>query len=318
MPEIHPDNHPNDPFFPRQFYADAQQILDATLMDVEKKRSERRIFPHQQVTLDELGGLAPAVEDEEEWVETKEDRERYAYANIASHIRQYRSLLMPEEFEHVVDQKPLFIEFAGGEGSGKSTQSKKLYEYLKRCKVPVYWTREPGATDLGNRMRRILLDHKKAPKSKLAELFGFAMDRAEHVETVIRPKLAEGYVVLCDRYSASTVAYQAYANGLDLDTVKYICDIASTGLEPDRVIYLDVEPEVGLERAGRINRTRFEDMTLEYHKKVRRGFKLQVNRKTWLELDSTKNDINKLHLLIRNNVFQLCKEYGYLPELPSD
>ena len=132
-------------------------------------------------------------------------------------------------------------------------------------------TREPGATDLGARLRELLLHGEDV--SSRAELFLYLADRAEHVETVIKPALAAGKLVLCDRFSDSTIAYQGYGRDLDLDAVKKACRFAQD-IDVDLTILLDLDPREGLERAGRRGEQpdRLESESLAFHERVREGF----------------------------------------------
>ncbi|MER3448407.1 MAG: dTMP kinase [Chloroflexota bacterium] len=171
------------------------------------------------------------------------------------------------------DRVGLFIVFEGPEGSGKSTQLRLLYRRLRRAGLDVVCTREPGGTPLGERLRRLL---KGMPGSESlvaeAELFLFLAARAQLVRAVIRPALAEGRVVLCDRYSPSTIAYQAYGRGLPLAQVTEADRLATGGLWPDLVVLLDLPVEVGLARRGRREADRFEAEELEFHRRVRAGY----------------------------------------------
>lgn len=175
----------------------------------------------------------------------------------------------------------LFVTLEGVEGSGKSTQAKRLADWLEKEKgQPCVLTREPGGTDVTQVIRELLAD----PKAKLdarAELLLFLADRAQHVATVIRPALDAGHVVICDRYTDSTIAYQSYGRGHDYDLLCELNGWASTQLSPDLTIWIDCDVEVGLARA--VKQTggpgdRFEAEPLAYHHEVRRGFVEQAER----------------------------------------
>ncbi|MBU6429831.1 MAG: dTMP kinase, partial [Cyanobacteria bacterium REEB65] len=156
--------------------------------------------------------------------------------------------------------------------AGKSTQIALLAQALENRGLAVLCTREPGGTAIGKRIRELLLD----PAAQLvpkAELLLYAADRAQHVEQVLRPALAAGQVVLCDRHADSLVAYQAFGRGLDRQVIANLNGIATGGLRPDRTVVLDVAPEIGLARAGRrSNHDRLERESLEFHQRVREGF----------------------------------------------
>lgn len=173
----------------------------------------------------------------------------------------------------------MFVTFEGMEGSGKSTLSRLLLERLNNANIPSLHTREPGGCLLGNQIRPLLLSTSQVLYSK-AELFLFLSDRAQHVHEVIRPALDNGLIVLCDRYADSTIAYQGYGRGMDIDTLQRLNDFSTNGLWPDLTFLLDIEPEKGLARARGRNSTqgldeaegRFEAEALEFHTKIRNGF----------------------------------------------
>jgi dTMP kinase len=168
---------------------------------------------------------------------------------------------------------PLFIAFEGGEGSGKSTQVKLLADWLTGQGQPVFATYEPGATSVGKAIRSLLLetDEQITPRS---EALLFAADRAHHVETELRPMLADGRHVLCDRYIDSSIAYQGFARGLDIEEVTRTSRWATGGLLPQLTLVLDLPAEDGLRRArGRSGRAdRLEAEAIDFHERVRAGF----------------------------------------------
>jgi dTMP kinase len=148
----------------------------------------------------------------------------------------------------------LFITFEGLEGCGKSTQARLLYERLQARGYPVILTREPGGTRIGEMIRRILVDLQHTEMAATTETLLFAAARAQLVSELIRPYLATGGIVLCDRYADSTYAYQGYGLGRDLDELHAIIKVATGGLVPDLTFYLDLSPEEGLERKLRARR----------------------------------------------------------------
>ena len=176
-------------------------------------------------------------------------------------------------------KKGFFITFEGTEGSGKTTQMKLLGEILKRYGVPFLLTREPGGSRLSTQLRHWILNRLEYNLMPEAELFLFLADRAQHVREVIRPALEKGKVVLCDRYTDSTLAYQGGGRGFDLKLLKTMNEAASGGLKPHLTILFDVPVEIGLKRArGRgKGRDRMEREKLEFHRRVRRTF-LQIAR----------------------------------------
>jgi dTMP kinase len=175
----------------------------------------------------------------------------------------------------------LFITFEGGEGSGKSTQLRLLAEALRNRGIPVVTTREPGGCAIADRVREILLDAASKEMTPETELLLYAAARAQHVNQVLRPALADGKVVLCDRYCDATIAYQGYGRGLDMGLIRTLNDIATLGLYPDLTLLIDCPVETGLRRAlGRIRKTaptelreeRFELEGVAFHNAVRSGY----------------------------------------------
>jgi dTMP kinase len=183
-------------------------------------------------------------------------------------------------------QNPKFIVFEGGEGSGKSTASAAIAERLRASGVAVVHTREPGGTRAGELVRGLL--HEQL--TPWAELFAFLAARAQLVEEVIRPALARGETVICDRFAPSTFAYQVHARGLDESAVRSANTTATGGLEPDLVVYLDIEPAVGLRRKlGETEAIRTGLEGLAFHRNVREGYLAQAagDPEKWLVIDAT-------------------------------
>jgi dTMP kinase len=167
----------------------------------------------------------------------------------------------------------LFITLEGGEGTGKSTQIARLAAEFSSRGLIVTSLREPGGTPLGDRVREILLDPAMAGMSHWAEVFLYEASRAELVDAVILPALDRGEVVLCDRFTDSTLAYQGFARGLDLDALRALNERATHGLEPDVTVLIDVEPSVGLGRAtAQGPADRLEAEGFAFHEAVRAGF----------------------------------------------
>ena len=172
-----------------------------------------------------------------------------------------------------------FVSFEGGDGTGKTTQIHALENYLIQQGRSCVVTREPGGTSLGKLIRQVLLevsDHEIAPST---ELFLYLADRAQHVNEIIRPALAAGKIVLCDRFTDSTLAYQGYGRGIDLKLLGQFNDVADGGVRPDLTILLDCPVAVGLGRsnrrpsvAGQPREDRFERETIDFHEKIRVGF----------------------------------------------
>ncbi|WP_456464515.1 dTMP kinase [Persephonella sp.] len=166
-----------------------------------------------------------------------------------------------------------FITFEGIEGAGKSTQSVMLHNYLIEKNKKVILTKEPGGTETGKKIRQILLSHSDEIFPPLAELFLYEADRNFHIHNLIKPKIDQGYTVICDRFTDSTLAYQGYARGLDIDFVKEINSIASEGIKPDITFLIDIPVEEGLKRIQKIReKDRIEKEEIDFHKKLREGF----------------------------------------------
>lgn len=167
------------------------------------------------------------------------------------------------------------IVFEGIEGAGKTTQLQRAATWLRsQLTVPVLTSREPGGTLLGQQLRSLLLDVRQqdeiAPRS---ELLLYAADRAQHVEQYLKPNLAQGAIILCDRYTDSTLAYQGYGRQLDLELIQHLNAIASGGLTPDLTFWLDLDPEIGLQRiTQRGAPNRLEQEALDFHQRVRAGY----------------------------------------------
>jgi len=166
----------------------------------------------------------------------------------------------------------LFVTFEGGEGCGKSTQTRALHKTLKKFSLPSILIREPGGTALGERIRDILKKSTQIQISALTELILFNASRSQLVSDVILPGLQAGKIVICDRFADSSLAYQSYGRGLDLMTVREMNRLAAQDLKPDLTFLLDVSPELGLARKQAGANDRFEKEQLAFHHRVRAGF----------------------------------------------
>jgi dTMP kinase len=192
----------------------------------------------------------------------------------------------------------LFIAMEGGEGAGKSTQSALLVEWLKEQGQQVLLTREPGATDLGKTLRQIVLDPATGDISHRAEALLYAADKAEHVDSVIKPALKAGAVVITDRYVDSALAYQGSGRDLDLSDVERVNRWATDDLRPNLTILLDLPPKSGLDRFT--ERDRIEAQSHDFHVRVRQAFLelAAAEPQHYLVIDATQ-DRNEIAAQIR-------------------
>lgn len=188
----------------------------------------------------------------------------------------------------------VFITLEGGDGSGKSTQAQAIAEHLRQRGIAVCVTEEPGGTALGHSVRKFLEEQVRAeaPLAPEAELFLFEAARAQHVAQVIRPALERGEVVVCDRFTDSTLAYQGYGRGLDKGQIETCNAIAAGGLRPDLTLLLDVPPGEGVARAAGADAKRDDSIgtaPLDFHKRVRAGFLelARIEPERFLVLDAT-------------------------------
>lgn len=174
----------------------------------------------------------------------------------------------------VIRERPgLFITLEGPEGSGKTRQIVELADYLRAAEHPVFTTREPGGTSIGDQIRAVLSDLKNEDMLPRTEILLFQASRAQLIDQVILPKLEQGVVVLCDRYADSTLAYQGYGHQIDLEQLKALIAFATGGVIPDLTLLLDVDVETGLRRkvsGGEWNRLDAYD--LAFHQRVRQGY----------------------------------------------
>ena len=200
----------------------------------------------------------------------------------------------------------LFITFEGGEGSGKSSQARVLYRKLSQLAIPALLTHEPGGTPLGKKLSRWLKWAEDTNISPLTELLLFNASRTQLVTEVIQPSLKSGKIVICDRYTDSTTAYQSYGRGLDLEVVTNINNTATQGLKPGLTVLLDMPAEAGLARKKARKPDRFEQESIAFHQKVRKGYlKLAADEPgRWLVIDAAQSR-GKITQIIWQRVSQL-------------
>ncbi|BCY05195.1 dTMP kinase [Actinoplanes sp. L3-i22] len=231
-----------------------------------------------------------------------------------------RPLAPAEEFV----RSGLFVVFEGGEGAGKSTQLNLLAEALRAEDRDVVVTREPGATDLGGRIRKLVLDHSSDGPSPRAEALLYAADRAHHVATLVRPALARGAVVISDRYVDSSLAYQGAGRTLPVQEISWLSSWATGGLKPDLVVLLDVDPGVGLDRVGArgVGADRLESESLAFHERVRYAFLdlAAADPKRYLVLDAARPAAELAGAVTARlaDVLPEPPEPGAAPSVPSE
>ena len=200
----------------------------------------------------------------------------------------------------------IFITFEGPEGSGKTTHSKLLCEFLRKKGFKVLHTREPGGTLISEKIRRILLDPKNKGMGVGCEMLLYMAARAQIVEEKILPALREGKIVVCDRFTDATLAYQGYAGGMDLKVINNIAGIVTKGLKPDITFLLDIDAKIGLLRAGR-SKDRMERKSILYHNKVRNGY-LAIAKKEpgRVKVLSSTREISQTQEEIRKAALKIC------------
>ena len=205
----------------------------------------------------------------------------------------------------------LFITFEGGEGCGKSTQAKRLAAELERHGHRVTLTYEPGGTPVGEELRRSIKRVRDGDITAEAELFLFAAARSQLTVTVLLPALERGDVVICDRYSDSTVAYQGYGRGLSFDVLSSVNGVATRGLRPDLTVLLDMDPARALLRKGR-DRDRFEHESPQFHERVRGGYlalaRAEADR--WLVVDSSGSPTSTFQAIWAKVLLLVNRERG--------
>ncbi len=185
----------------------------------------------------------------------------------------------------------MFITFEGPEGSGKSTQLPKLAQFLEESGLLIVKTREPGGTKIGDQIREVLVRMDNTELHPRTEILLFLAARAQLVEELIIPSLQEGKIILCDRYGDSTLAYQGYGHGLDLDTLRAMLHFATGGLKPDLTILLDVDVMTGLKRKKiKEEWNRLDAFELSFHERVRDGYHILAGQEPerWKIVDATQ------------------------------
>jgi len=210
------------------------------------------------------------------------------------------------------------IVFEGVEGCGKTTQIQRTLDWLQAVfpSERVVVTRQPGGTQLGIGIRRLLLDYSEGkPIQDLTELLLYAADRAQHVEEILKPELHNGTIILCDRYTDSTIAYQGYGRGLNLSLIHQLNQLATGGLKSDLTIWLDVDVEVSLARTrGRGVADRIELEAIAFHRQVQQGYtELAKEHNRILRVDASLNEIavqEQIQAILRQHLAELLNING--------
>lgn len=200
----------------------------------------------------------------------------------------------------------IFITIEGTDGSGKTTFIKDAQAHFKNLGFKVLTTREPGGTELSEKIRELLFDSSYDMDRRTESLL-FAASRSEHVEKTIKPHLSAGYIVFCDRFVDSSISYQSYARGLEREDIESINNYATAGLKPDLTLYFDVDLEVGLERAGRrVDNNRMDNESMDFYRSVKRGYdelaEIYANR-------IVKIDANKSYEQVKNNCLTVIEKF---------
>jgi dTMP kinase len=199
--------------------------------------------------------------------------------------------------------KGYFITLEGPDGSGKSTQARLLVEHLKKLNYSVILTREPGGTPLAEEIRRVILTPSREPLEPLAEILLYAASRTQHVNQLIKPALAEGKIVICERFIDSSLAYQGYALGRDLKLIQEINQIVVGDLQPDLTFLLDLETERSANRitnradATKTKVDRIESRGVSFQEKVRQGYLVLAKQNSRIILiNTTQKNIKEIHV----------------------
>jgi dTMP kinase len=204
----------------------------------------------------------------------------------------------------------MFITFEGVEGSGKTTQTGLLKDFLLERGYKVTLTREPGWGAVGKLIRRMLLEERDLELDPLAELCLFCADRAQHVRDFIRPKLEQGEIVICDRFNDSTLVYQGYGRKLDIDLVKRLAKSSALGLEPQLTILLNLPVRLGLSRlTKRTGKTKMDEEPVEFHERIRQAYVFIAQKEPGrIRVVNAAGDIKEIQEEIRSIVLECLSE----------
>lgn len=194
-----------------------------------------------------------------------------------------------------MENKGYFITFEGVDGCGKTTQMRLLTEYLTNKGYEVVLTREPGGKGLGEKIREILLNYNGEVASE-AEAFLFLADRAQNIEQIVKPAIAKGKIVLCDRHTDSTIAYQGYGRGVDIEKLTMLNNLATGNMKPDLTIVFDIDIETSMSRVGN-EKDRMESAGIEFFNKVRHGYlEIAKQEPERVKVIDSSRDIASIHM----------------------
>lgn len=204
--------------------------------------------------------------------------------------------------------KGKFVTFEGGEGVGKTTQLAMIKKYLSEEGKDAVFLREPGGNAVSERIRAVILDRQNADMTGMCEALLYSASRAQLVESVIRPALEEGKIVVCDRFTDSTFAYQGVARGLGADKIDMLNSLACGDIVPDLTVFLDLPPQQAFERKGGADKDdRLEQEGMEFHKKVYQGYKLALRKYPDRIVDvDCRKDADSVH----RQIVRIFKERG--------
>ena len=205
----------------------------------------------------------------------------------------------------------LFITLEGGDGAGKSTQIRNIKSFYEMKGLVVVHTREPGGTQISEKLRDILLDSHNTEMDAVTEMLIYAASRAQHVRELVKPALDEGSVVICDRFLDSSIAYQAYGRGLG-DMVKIVNSYATDGLTPDITFWMDIDPDAGKERVSKMGDfDRLEMEASDFHYRVYEGYKAiaQSEPDRIKRIDASRS-VEEISAEIIKYLEEICKKRG--------
>lgn len=202
--------------------------------------------------------------------------------------------------------KGLFITFEGADGCGKTTQLQLLKTYLENKGYEIVVTREPGGKGLGEKFREILLNYDGVVSDR-CESFLFLADRAQNIDTIVKPAVSSGKIVLCDRHIDSSVAYQGYGRGLNIEEIKKLNSIATGGMLPDLTLVFDIDIETSMQRVGK-EKDRMESSGNEFFNRVRNGYlELAKHEPERIKVVDSRGSIEEIHEKVVNILQDLCK-----------